>query len=106
MPADAREDITPLYEFLQRHRHREHDRLRKVLDSVRYRKLKQDWGKFLKVPAPKQSTLKSANLPIINVASEHVWRAYRRVYKQGNVIVVDSPADLLHELRKTCKKRR
>jgi len=106
LPADAREDITPLYEFLQRHRHREHDRLIKVLDSVRYRKLKQDWGKFLKAPAPKYSTLKNASLPIVNVASEHIWRAYRRAYKEGNVIVADSPATLLHELRKSCKKLR
>lgn len=106
LPADVREDITPLYEFLQRHRHREHDRLTKVLGSVRYRKLKQDWGELLKAPVPKYSTLESANLPIINVASERVWRVYRRAYKQGNIIVVDSPATLLHELRKTCKKLR
>jgi len=106
LPADAREDITPLYEFLQRHRHKEHDRLIKVLHSVRYQKLKQNWGNFLKAPAPKYSTLKNASLPIVNVASERIWRAYRRAYKQGNIIVVDSPATLLHELRKTCKKLR
>jgi CHAD domain-containing protein len=106
LPTDAREDITPLYEFLQRHRHREHDRLVKVLNGVRYRKLKQDWEKFLKAPAPKYSTLKNASRPILNVASEHIWRAYRSAYKQGNIIVTDSPATLLHELRKTCKKLR
>jgi CHAD domain-containing protein len=106
LPADVREDITPLYEFLQRHRHKEHDQLVKVLDSVRYRKLKQDWEKFLKTPAPKYSKLQNASLPIVNVASEHVWRAYRRAYKEGNIIVADSPATLLHELRKTCKKLR
>ena len=106
LPAEAREDITPLYEFLQRHRHKEHDRLIKLLHSIRYQKLKQDWEKFLKTPAPKYSTLNNASLPIVNVASEHVWRAYRRAYKQGNIIVDDSPATLLHELRKTCKKLR
>lgn len=106
LPANAREDITPLYEFLQRHRHKEHDRLIKVLHSVRYQKLKQNWENFLKAPAPKYSTLKNASLPIVNVASEHIWRAYRRAYKQGNIIVVDSPSTLLHELRKTCKKLR
>lgn len=106
LPTDAREDITPLYEFLQRHRHKEHDLLIKILHSVRYNKLKQDWAEFLATPAPKYSTLKNAGLPIVNVASEHVWRAYRRAYKQGNIIVTDSPATLLHELRKTCKKLR
>jgi CHAD domain-containing protein len=106
LPAETREDITPLYEFLQRHRHKEHDRLIKVLHSLRYRKLKQDWEKFLKTPAPKYSTLNNASLPIVIVASEHVWRAYRKAYKEGNIIVADSPATLLHELRKTCKKLR
>ena len=106
LPENTRENITPLYEFLQRHRHREHDQLIKVMDSVRYRKLKQDWENFIKAPAPKYSTLKNASLPIVNVASEHIWRAYRRANKQGNIIVVNSPATLLHELRKTCKKLR
>ena len=106
LPAKMREDLIPLYEYLHRHKLTEHNRLIKALDTVRYRKLMQDWKNFLMAGPPKHSTLADANHSIINVASKHIWNVYRRVHKQGDLIKADSPASSLHELRKTCKKLR
>ena len=40
------------------------------------------------------------------MASERIWRVYRRAIREGDAITTESPADDLHELRKTCKKLR
>ena len=106
LPSKMREDLMPLYEYLRRHKFAEHNRLIKVLDTLRYRKLKQDWKNFLTGEPRKHTTLAYANHSIITVASERIWSVYRKAYKQGNLIVTDSPATSLHELRKTCKKLR
>jgi CHAD domain-containing protein len=42
----------------------------------------------------------------MEVASERIWRTYRKTLKEGNAITVESPAEALHDLRKTCKKLR
>jgi len=73
---------------------------------VRYKRLKKDWKKFLAAKLPVQTTLVHANSPIGVVASQRIWRIYRKVIKQGRAIESDSPATMLHELRKTCKKLR
>ncbi|HCQ01099.1 MAG TPA: hypothetical protein DIT99_10565, partial [Candidatus Latescibacteria bacterium] len=44
--------------------------------------------------------------PIGDVASERIWRVYRRVYKQGRSITDHTPAEALHRLRIECKKLR
>jgi CHAD domain-containing protein len=40
------------------------------------------------------------------VANERIWRVYRRALKEGGAIGPETPAEDLHELRKTCKKLR
>ena len=40
------------------------------------------------------------------MASERIWRAYRRVVKPGRAITSGSPADALHDLRKRGKELR
>jgi CHAD domain-containing protein len=99
-------DIEPLREFLIRHQKLENKALIKALDSARYRRLINNWRKFLDQPVNERSTLKNAGRPVINVACERIWRVYRQVIREGNAITVESPADDLHELRKTCKKLR
>lgn len=106
LPLELREDLVPLYEFLLRHKRMEHTRMIKALDTVRYKRLKKDWKKFLASKPPGRTTLVHADSPIGVVASQRVWHIYRKAIKQGRAIKPDSPATMLHELRKTCKKLR
>jgi CHAD domain-containing protein len=40
------------------------------------------------------------------VACERIWRLYQRAVSEGRAIGPDTPAEALHELRKSCKKLR
>ena len=106
LPASMQADIEPLRTFLIRHQKIENKNLVKALDSARYRRLIQNWRTFLEQPVNERSTLKSAGRPVIEVASDRIWRVFRRVIREGDAITTESPADDLHELRKTCKKLR
>jgi CHAD domain-containing protein len=106
LPATVQADIEPLRDFLVRHQKIEHRALVKALDSARYRRLTSNWRKFLDQPVNERTTLKNAGRPVIEVACERIWRIYRRAIHEGNAINAQSPADALHELRKTCKKLR
>ena len=106
LPADMQADIEPLREFLIRHQKIEHKALLKALDSARYRRLISSWRQFLEEPVNERSTLNNAGRPVIRVASERIWRVYRRAIREGDAITTNSPADDLHELRKTCTKLR
>ena len=106
LPASMQADIEPLREFLIRHQKIEHKAQVKALDSARYRRLVMNWRNFLDQPVNERSTLKNAGRPALEVACERIWRIYRRTIREGNAINAESPAEALHELRKTCKKLR
>jgi len=106
LPESAREDIEPLRAFLLRHQAMEHKALVKALDSARYKRLVQNWRKFLQQPVNERSTLPNSQRPVTEVARERIWSMYRRIIKEGRAITPESPAEDLHELRKTGKKLR
>lgn len=106
VPQSLQPALEPLHEFLQAQQIVEQKKLCKTLRSARYKRLKENWRKCLQSPAPKRTSLSNAPRPIIDVARERTWRMYKRVLKEGNAIDDDSPADDVHELRKSCKKLR
>jgi len=106
LPDSAQPDIEPLRAFLLRHQAIEHKALLKGMNSARYRRLIQNWRKFLTQPVSERSTLANAQRPVTEVASNRIWRVYRRILKEGRAITPDSPAEDMHELRKTGKKLR
>ncbi len=106
LPAAMQADIEPLHEFLVRHQKIEHRALVKILNSARYRRLIRNWRNFLEQPVNERTTMKNAGRPVIEVACKRIWSIYRRAIREGNAINAESPADDLHELRKTCKKLR
>jgi CHAD domain-containing protein len=106
LPASAQADIEPLRDFLGRRRNIEHQILVKALDSVRYRRLINNWREFLGRAVPKRSRLPNATRPVLEVACERIWRVYQRTLSEGRAIGADTPAEAIHELRKTCKKLR
>ena len=106
LPPTMRDNIEPLREFLLRRQKIEHKALVKALDSARYRRLTKNWCNFLEQPVNERTTLGNAGRPVIDVACGRIWGLYRHTLREGNSITADSPADDLHELRKTCKKLR
>jgi CHAD domain-containing protein len=106
LPAAMQADIEPLREFLVRHQEVEHRALVKALDSARYRRLIRNWRNFLEQPVNERTTMKNAGKPVFEVACKRIWNVYRHAIREGNAITAESPADDLHELRKTCKKLR
>ncbi len=106
LPKAERANIEPLRDFLLRQQQHEHSALKKSLESARYRRLMQDWRKFLEQPVNENSTLKNGGRPILDLARERIWKTYRRIIKEGEAIDAGSPAAALHDLRKSCKKLR
>jgi CHAD domain-containing protein len=106
LPASMQADIEPLRDFLHRHWQSEHKALVRALDSARYRRLVGNWRSFLEQPVNERSTLPNARRPAYEVACKRIWRIYKRILKEGRAIGPDTPAEALHELRKSAKKLR
>ncbi len=106
LPPQVRAHLDPLDEYLHRHRLSEQARLVAALDSERYKRLTRQWRALLAVPLRADTHTENAARPVVEVASQRIWRAYRRVRRMGKAIEADTPGDALHELRIECKKLR
>jgi len=106
LPGAVRADLDPLAEFLQRKRKLAHDRLVALLDSERYRGLVEEWRAFLTEPPTGSLLARNAERPVRELASERIWRVYRRMVKRGRAIGDDTPGEALHEMRIRGKKLR
>lgn len=106
LPKSMRQDLDPLDEFLHQHHRGERRRLISQLKSKRYRELLSSWEEFLGRESYDDGAGPDAARPIGEVASERIWKAYRRVYRRGRNIGPDTPAEALHELRIDCKMLR
>lgn len=106
LPISLREDISPLYNFLKDKQQQAHKELAGKLNSPIYRKQLNNWEQFLKEPQVKKSRGESANIRIKKLADQRIWKVYKRILKEGEAIKDSSPAEALHDLRKTCKKLR
>jgi CHAD domain-containing protein len=106
VPEPMRPPLAPLRPWLEAKHAAAYQDLVAAVGSPRYLKLLANWRTFLVAPGPKRSTLPNAQRPIVEVAREAIWRAYRRAIDDGRAINEESPSSQLHELRKTCKKLR
>jgi len=98
-------DLVPLRNFLNREHKKACNGLRQQFESERYQCLKREFTAFLDHPEVAEWPAPAAK-PVMEMASQHIWRGYKRVMRQGRAITANSPAEALHELRKTCKKLR
>ncbi len=106
VPEELRADLDPFRAFLLEEHAREGRELAKQLVSGDFRTLLEDWRAFLQAPPTDQEDMPNARLPVGEVADARIWRAFRRVLKEGRAIDDASPPPQLHELRKDCKKLR
>ncbi|MEJ2084757.1 MAG: CHAD domain-containing protein, partial [Acidobacteriota bacterium] len=106
LPSEIRRDLEPLRVFLDRHQKTEHQKVVALLESTRYAYLKRDWKAFLDTDPASLESQANSSRPILELASERIWRNYKRVLARGSAVDADSAADTLHKLRIDCKKLR
>jgi CHAD domain-containing protein len=106
LPASIREDLNPLRAFILAKQQKAQKELAKKLRSQKYLSTLYEWEQYLKAQAPHYPVEAHANLTIKQLADRRIMKNYKRVLKEGNAITEDSPAESLHDLRKSCKKLR
>ena len=108
LPLTLRNDLAPLHDFLiQKQKHAQKE-LTSKLQSSQYNNNLLAWEAFLNEALPKKdkATGSHTNQSIKQLADIRIWKVYQRVLKEGRQINDNSPAESLHDLRKTCKKLR
>lgn len=106
LPDSIREDLNPLYDFLLTKQQKAQKELAKKLQSAKYLSTLSEWEQYLKEPSYKKPFEQHAKLAIKELADRRIWKVFTRVLQEGDAITSLSPAEALHELRKSCKKLR
>lgn len=106
LPDSIREDLNPLYDFLLVKQQKTQKELAKKLQSEKYLSTLSKWEQYLKEPSYKQALEQNAKLTIKELADRRIWKVFTRVLQEGDAITDLSPAEALHDLRKSCKKLR
>lgn len=87
-------------------RKREFRALCRALRSARYRRARTASRKFLDSGPPARPRSANALVPIGALSAGRILKVYRRTLTEGRAIGDASPAEALHDLRKTCKRLR
>jgi CHAD domain-containing protein len=106
LPIMIREDINPLYEFLMAKKQQAHLEMVNKLRSENYVNTLFEWECFLNDQSNEKPKATQIKLTISELANRRIWKNFKRVVNEGNAITESSPAELFHELRKSCKKLR
>jgi CHAD domain-containing protein len=108
LPPVLRNDVDPLFEYLRQKRSKELQNVLNGLRSKKYAMILNDWDIFLDEPREDSATASNADLPIIDLARNRIYKKYRSVVKAGNLILNNNNTndEKLHALRIQCKKLR
>lgn len=106
LPENHRQDLAPFHDFLKQRQAEEQQTLAALLQGTKSSKLLDHWQDLLEQDREADPDLPDAELPVREVADRRIWKLFRRCVKEGRAITAESPAEHLHELRKTCKKLR
>ena len=103
---EAAAHLAPLRPYLEDRCTKAYAALRRAMDSQRYRRLMADWRTFLDQPVAERTRLEVARTPVGEYANTAIWKAHRRVLKDGRAIHDATPDQAVHDLRLRCKKLR
>ena len=106
LPVVLRDDIDPLFNHLGKKRAKAFQQVRRSLKTKKYKKIIKDWETFLNKPPPDSATAPNAELPVIELARQRIYKKYRGIVKTGNKILANTEDAMLHALRIECKKLR
>ena len=106
LPELQRADLDPFYDFLREQHRSAQAILAGHLKSGRFNRFRRNWRRYLERPLPARPRAQLAIRPIGAVADHAIWRAYRKLIKEGAAVSPQSADAAIHELRKTGKKLR
>jgi CHAD domain-containing protein len=106
LPLAMREDLNPLHGFLLKKQRQTQQELVKNLHSDKYHTMLSTWERYLASPVQMHPKANNAQLSIKQLADKRIRKIFKRVLSEGKAINDESPAEDLHELRKSCKKLR
>ena len=106
LPEAQRADLDPFYDFLRGRRQSEQALLIQHLGSARFDRFRRAWRRYLERPLPARPRALLATRPVGPVADRAIWRAYRKLIKEGAGVSPQSADAAIHKLRKTGKKLR
>ena len=106
LPVSIQDDLNPLYELLLIKQSKAQKELARKLRSPHYSSVILEWEAYLKQQSPMIPVEANAKLSIKQLADRRIFKNYKRVLKEGDLIDKNSPSEALHELRKSCKKLR
>lgn len=104
VPEEQQPALEPFRTLLAQQQEEQQRLLAADLQSERYLNFRQRWEGFLNDSAP--SPTKWGGLPVRQTAAKRLLRSYHRCLAEGQAITPESPDEMLHELRKSCKKLR
>lgn len=81
-------------------------RMLAALDSKRFARFADSFGKFLEAGPPKQPTAPDAATPVGEAAPRGILSCLKKVRKEGGALSPDSPDEALHKFRRRCKRMR
>lgn len=106
LPPAFRDYLEPVRDLLLKQQKVEQRKLKSLLRSKRYRNLMARWREYLRQPRPEPGPESGDQPNVVVVARARILSSYKRVLREGLAISDESPAENLHELRKSCKKLR
>jgi CHAD domain-containing protein len=106
LPQVQQSDLDPFQRFLEQRRRQEQQAMIAELATPRFTRLLVGWQGLLEQDREPDPGLPAAGLPIRAVADRRIRKLFKRCLAEGRAIIPDSPAEALHEMRKTCKKLR
>jgi CHAD domain-containing protein len=102
----ANADLEPLRRLIAGEKRRAHARLRRTLLSARYQRLREDWRDAVDADSPTAAPGPAGSIPIGELADARIRTVARKLLRDGSRIDDESPAEMLHDLRKRCKELR
>lgn len=106
LPESYAPHLQPFHDFLAEQGAKEARKLARVIRGRRYRLIRDDWQAWLSSSEPAMEDGPWALAPIKELADQRIWKAYRRLMRDGQAITDDSPPEALHDLRIIAKKLR
>ncbi len=106
LPVAVRPDLDALTSFLRAKQAAAQRALAAALASDRCDRLLDSWRAFLRAPVEDHPDAPQGGRPVTEVAQARIWRAYRRLHRDGAAIGPETPASALHALRLRGKKLR
>ena len=104
--AGADDAAAALRAHLEASRNREYRALCRTLRSARYRRVRSAFRRFLESAPPARPRSENALVPVAALSAARILKVYRDILSEGRAIGDASPAESLHDLRKSCKRLR